>query len=232
MISLLNNLLKKLHFALIVSAIWGVYDRYESHLENIQNLANKKQTAEAELQKFQKKVDVINKFKNDVSNAKDRIKEMAEQITSVQRQLPTDLNDTEILDIFSSKAEGINIKDVYLAPKGETKREFYFSRSYEFKAIGTFLQFLIYLEQLAKEERLINISRVILESGEDTKQKGRFHLVSAEVNMDAFRYNTEHRVDTSLDSLNKEEENIDTGMDAGSLGTKKKINAAQKVMGL
>ena len=88
----------------------------------------------------------------------------------------------------------------FLSPGREENKGFYFTKRYELKGNGTFLQFLILLEKIAENERILNIKTLNLKKS-DKKQRGRFQVINTSINIEAYRYNPSHREDRGIKAI-------------------------------
>ena len=190
--SMLSFLMKQLHWFIILKSAWGFYMEYGAHQELMLEKEQKIPVIEAKIRKQKREVDLIESFKRDLENSKRKVESVASQIEKVQKQLPNSISDPEILEVFSSEAKLINLKNVALNPKAEQDRGFYFSKTYGFKGVGTYLQFLIFFERLAKRERILNIAELVV-TNSSGKQKGRFQTVDLAADLEAYKYNKDYK---------------------------------------
>jgi Tfp pilus assembly protein PilO len=70
----------------------------------------------------------------------------------------------------------------------------FFVKKYEMRGYGTFLQFMVFFEKIAENERLLNINEIKLERRAGG-QRGRFQVIDAQVIVEAYRYNPSHKED-------------------------------------
>jgi len=197
---MLTALLKKIHFFIIAYTAYTAYEDWTAHELKYESTKAKIPGKEVILKKKIKDRDQLNSYFADVEAAKKRITVVAAEIEKLQQQLPAKISDTENLDLLSKTSTATNIKDVFLSPGREELRGFYFAKKYKYKATATYLQFLIFFEKLALEERILNINNVVLTQS-NTKQRGRFRVINAEVEIEAYRYNSNFREDTGIKSI-------------------------------
>jgi Tfp pilus assembly protein PilO len=200
-----NSLLANLHYIIGLYAIYSIYlvwDQYE-----IRNTSLDSQIPEIqeEIAVFNKKLDAIDEYKANIENSKKRIEEVFKSIEFVQKQLPAEINDIEILDFLSKEAKSLNIPTIEPTPQLEVPNGFYIAKPYKLKGSGTYLQFLIFLERLSKADRLFNIQSISLKN-DNQNQKGRFHVIEFEGLIDTFKYNSNHKESSGLESLNLPDE--------------------------
>jgi Tfp pilus assembly protein PilO len=186
--SLLNNLLSKIHFIVLAYIGWTVYEGFTQHEQKIEILQQEQVTIQNKVTILKKKIKKAETFKKNLEISEQRVEEVEKQINEVQRQLPNEIRDTEVLDFLSTQAEDINLKELFLTPLKESLNDFYYAKEFEIKAIGTYLQTLIFFERLSFADRLYNITDMKLSRSKKAKQ-GRFQLIALNVKLETFRYN-------------------------------------------
>lgn len=196
---ILELLVKNIHWLIILNTAWGYYTRLEEHNGNLDNIRSTIPPLEEQITKLNKKLDEAKIFLANLEVSKKRVQEVAGQIEQVQKQLPNQLNDTEILDFFTTEATNLNLKPS-LSPGSEDVRDFYFVKKYNMKVSGTYLQFMIYFERIGNSERLINIHSLKL-SHLSEKQKGRFQMLTLDATLESFRYNPAYKEDTGIEKI-------------------------------
>jgi Tfp pilus assembly protein PilO len=191
---LVNKFISSFHWLIIVYALWGAYNAYDEHAVEHERILAQKPTIEAEITATKKKVEEIQDFIKKTDEYKVRVEEVAKNIENVQKQLPPDINDSQILTYFSQEMSALNIKDPNLIPDSELSGTYFISKDYRMKANGTYLQFLIFFERIGSAARIYNVKSLKLTTIED-KKRGRFQLLAVEGIIQAFRYNPNFRVD-------------------------------------
>jgi Tfp pilus assembly protein PilO len=199
--SITERVLKNFHYIVLINTVVTLFQSYDE-------VNGKSKEYQGIIDSIEDKIDLqikknkrIKEFEKDLEASKMRIKEVSGQIELVQRQLPNTILDTEILDYFSKQANDLNLKDIYLSPLKEENKDFYFSKQYEFKSVGTFLQFMIFFEKISYNDRLLNIKSLLLSSKVGV-HKGRFQLLQMNSVMEAFRYNPDYNKDLGLQDEN------------------------------
>jgi Tfp pilus assembly protein PilO len=182
------------YFHILILAYYGYMygtDGWEKYKKGVQD-SSRFVVIENQIKRNKQKLKKIQKFKKDIIVKEQELAQIVKQIEEVQRQLPDVINDTGILSIFDKEAQKVNNQQLEMEPLSEKKKDFYFAKRYKFKGKATFLQFLIYFERLGKNDRLINVTNLNLESTK-IKQKGRFQLIQIETEMEIYRYNTAYK---------------------------------------
>jgi Tfp pilus assembly protein PilO len=191
---LVNKLISSLHYFILLYGLYGAWVMYDEHAVQLQEIVDRNTGLDEDIERTQRKVKEIQEFSKKTDIYKLRVEEVAKSIETVQKQLPAETNDTQILSYFQSEINGLNIRDANFSPGKEDKSTYYISKEYSLKGKGTFLQFLIFLERLGKADRIYNIKELKL-SNLNENQKGRFKIISGEGVIQAFRYNPDFKVE-------------------------------------
>lgn len=191
---LVNKLIANIHIVLFLYGIYSAYGMYETHNLELTEIQNQSVALDGDIEQNQRKVREIQEFSKKTNEYKVRVEEVAKNIESVQKQLPAETNDSQILGFFQGEMSSLNIKDSNFTPGKEDKSTYYITKEYSLKAKGTFLQFLIFLERIGTADRIYNIKTLRLETSA-TPQKGRFQVISGEGVIQAFRFNPDFKVD-------------------------------------
>ncbi len=191
---LVNKLIANTHVFIFLYGCWTTYGLWEQHDMRLTEIENEIPSVEAEITKLKVKVKEINEFIKKTDEYKIRVEEVAKSIESLQKQLPADINDSQILSAFQNEMNVLNIKDTTLEPKEEGTSTYFISKDYSIKASGTFLQFLIFFERIGNATRIYNIKSLKFTTN-GTARKGRFQIVNGETTIQAYRFNPSFRVE-------------------------------------
>jgi Tfp pilus assembly protein PilO len=191
---MINGFIANLHIFVVLWTLWGVWEKYETHSEAVSSLENSIPGIKAEIEENTKKVAEIENFTQKANDYKVIVEEVARNIETVQKQLPADINDSQIMSYFNQEFELMNIRDPQITPGKEEPSTYLISKDYNFRAKGTYLQFLVFLERVGNAQRIFNIKNLRLTRNNDVN-KGRFQMVDAELIIQAYRYNPEFKVD-------------------------------------
>lgn len=198
----MDRIVNKIYLLIILYAgfsAWTIYEEKKTQVDSdkasIQLLRNK-------INKKKKEVRDAKAQLKDLEKSKANVERMAQSVEKLQRQLPSDINDAENIEIIKNISDRLNIKDVYVVPTEEVNMGFYFVKKYKYEASGTYLQFLIFLEKIGQNERLFNIESVEMEKSK-VKQKGRYQLINGKITLYSYRYNENHREDREFKNKNQ-----------------------------
>jgi Tfp pilus assembly protein PilO len=196
----MQSILKYSHIVYLLYLLYGGWVVYEELQTKFEEVKQTIPVQKNKIKKNKKKLKQLNNYFKDIKEAKERIELVASEISKIQKKLPNSFSDTENLGAIKKIAEDLNIKNIYLTPMAEEDKGFYFTKKYEFKATGTYLQFLIFFEKISENERLLNINQISL-SNTGSKQRGRFQLINTTALIEAYRYNNDYKEDTGIREL-------------------------------
>ena len=198
-----DQIVKNLHWFIIAYVAWGIFGIYEEKMAMLENVKNAIPPIQTKIAQGKKKISEIETFKKNLTQSKERVEEVVKQIEKAQKQLPSDVNDTEVQELLGGIASGIRMKDPSPTPGKENNLGFYFAKEYEFKGVGTFIQHLIFFENLEKADRILNVKNVAMKLDESSI-KSRFPIVMLQTLVESFRYNTAYREKSYVQDIEKQ----------------------------
>jgi Tfp pilus assembly protein PilO len=198
----MSKIIENIHILLILWIAYSVFLKNEVIDTNLIKQKSKQASLQSKIKKKEKQVKQVKNYYADIERAKENIQSVTKDVEKLQRKLPLKVSDAENMDILIKVAKNLNIKNIYVTPKNEKQSEFYFVKDYELKATGTYLQFVIFLEKIAKNERLFNIQVIALES-ENEAIRGQFKVINAKIIVQSFRYNPDFKVKSNIDKIDK-----------------------------
>jgi Tfp pilus assembly protein PilO len=193
-------LVRNFHWFIIAYAglgLWNIYEEKTINLENSEQLAPAVVT---KIQRAKNQIKKIERFKKNLSKSKERVQEVVKQIEKVQKQLPSDVNDTEVQSLIGDIAKKLKMVDPSPSPAQEQNNGFYFSKEYNFEAKGTFLQSIIFFENLKNSERILNVKSFDIRLDE-SMAKSRFPILTIKTVVESFRYNNSYREKSGVDEI-------------------------------
>jgi type IV pilus assembly protein PilO len=196
----MNAIFKNLHLFILIYAAVMIYQKYDENQKTNLEMQEKQPQIQSQIQKERKEKQNLEKYFKDIQDAKERIELVAQKLEKLQRQLPEEVSDAENLNIVRNIAEAVNMKNIILSPGEDKIVDFYIAKDYRLRVTGTYLQILVFLEKLAKQERILNVKSVTMER-EKGKQRGRFVLLDSELILETFRYNKNYKEDRGIQKI-------------------------------
>jgi Tfp pilus assembly protein PilO len=197
---LVNKFISSLHIFIFLYGAYTTWIVYDEHTIRMTDLESQFPGVQDEIIKTKKKVKLIQEFKKKTDESKIRVEEVAKNIEAAQRQLPPEINDSQILGYFNQEIGSLNIKDPNTKPGSEKAGTYFISKEYIVSVNGTFLQLLIFFERLASSDRIYNVKSLKLVNNQ-SGQRGRFQMISGEFIIEAFRYNPDFKVDRGFENV-------------------------------
>ena len=202
----MEKILKNIHWLIIAYAAFELYSLYMEVNEKLLDIESNQEVQRVALinnKKIQK--EIANYYKN-IEVEKLKIERVASEIEKMQQLLPSDISDTENMILLRKMGDDVNIKEMSISPETESARGFYFSRKYKIKAKATYLQFLIMLEKIAENKRILNVIDSTFNKTERV-QRSKFQVIDGEMTIEAYRYNTNYKEDRGLDKIEQDFKN-------------------------
>lgn len=196
----MNQIIKNLHVFIIIYALWGLYTIYEEKEESIIATEAEIPNLENQIKISEKKLAEIDSFKANLEASKLRVEEVVKQIEKVQKQLPVELNDTAVQGYLSDLGGKIHMLNVKPSIMSEIPNGFYFTKNFKFTGTGTYLQFLILIEQLSKSERLLNVKSLSLKTSTE-QTRSRFKLLDIDLDIESYRYNMNYKEKSGVEEI-------------------------------
>lgn len=195
-----NRILANVHWLIILYGAFNLYTIFEE--KNAE-----KETVELSIPIIKKQIAItkrkfkqIETFKNNLEKSKERVKEVVKQIEKVQKQLPTESRETEVAGYIDGLGQRFKFQGYKITPEKEELKGFYFTKHYLYQARGTFLQSLIFLENLEKSERILNVLSISLKN-EEQYRRGKFQVLDVETKVESYRYNTNYKEKSGVEEI-------------------------------
>ena len=199
----MEKLLKNLHWMIIAYAAFELYTLYTEANDRLLDLESRQEVQRNELAKNKKvQREIANYYKN-IEEEKIKIERVASEIEKMQQLLPSEISDSDNINLLRKMADDINIKEMSIAPEAELDRGFYLARRYRIKAKATFLQFLIMFEKIAENKRILNVGESSFKKT-DLPQRSKFQVIEGDMVIEAYRYNANYKEDRGIDEIEQQ----------------------------
>ncbi|CBW25067.1 putative pilus assembly protein [Halobacteriovorax marinus SJ] len=198
----MKGLVSKIHIFIFLYLAFGVFTKWQEHSEKLSQMEMQIPAVTAKINKSKREKKQITAYLKDVEAAKERIELVAQEVEKIQRKLPDVVDDTKNLSLLKNLAEKLNIRSIYLTPLDEITKGFYIAKRYSLKASGTFLQFLMLMEQIGSTQTILNVKRISLENQQE-KQRGRFQIIDADIIIETYRYNSNYKESRGIEDIEK-----------------------------
>lgn len=197
--NLSTQFFKNLHVFIILYALYGLWVFWDEHSMAMEQMNMQSQSLDNEIAASQKRLSEVQEFIKKRDEYKLRVEEVAKNIEAVQKQLPPQIVDNQIINFFKSELTSLNVKDADVVPGVENTTTYFISKDYKLTSKATFLQMLIFFERIGTAARIYNISELSMDVAQGGR-KGRFQVIDASANIQAYRFNPDFKVEVRLDN--------------------------------
>lgn len=173
--------------AVIFYTVYEIYSFWEEHSEKVERLEDQASSVESKIKRKIKEIKKLQNLKEQEVIAQEKIEAVKKEVEDVRKKLPDVFDDNQNLATIKRYGEDLKMS-TNISRKREVSRGFYFTKDYILTGDATFLQFLLLMEKIAASDRLLNVKAVEIKNS-DKSQRGRFPLVSANITLEAYRYN-------------------------------------------
>lgn len=194
------KLFKNLHLILFLYTGFVLFTKWEEHQIIIEQLDTQIPVLEGNIRDAKREKRDLENYVKDIDEARNRIELVALEVEKTQQQLPSEISDAQNFSIIREAAESLNIREVSITPSEEVLRGFYYAKTYNITAKGTFLQFLIFFEKIGESTRLLNIRNLTIIRSQQ-QQRGRFQLLDFGAAVEAYRYNQDYKEDRGVEDI-------------------------------
>lgn len=196
MISLVN----KLYLLFIVYGMFLAYEAYsEVELEK-ETINNDLASFQSRLGKKKRELKSLKDYEKDVERKREEIEIVAQKLEETQKKLPKNISDNESINLIKKLGEALKIKEVKITPSGDEENGFYVTKFYSFSGKGTYLQFLLLLENISKQERILNVRDIDLSKIRKIS-KSRYEIINLSATIESYIYNENHREDRGIEAI-------------------------------
>ncbi|MDH4469109.1 MAG: type 4a pilus biogenesis protein PilO [Bacteriovoracaceae bacterium] len=186
-----EKLFKFLPFLLIAYASWQSFNIFEEETTKTETMEMQIAPSEANNVKLRKRIEEVKLNESKIAEYEKRIIDLQKQMEELKTKMPPESDKTAVLQELRNSAQTINLKEVTFNPGTRKDNGLYFSNGIDIKGRGTFLQYLIFLEQCYSGKRLLNISKFLM-TASDKQTKGRFFFVKVETQLETYEYNVNY----------------------------------------
>lgn len=193
-----DTIIKNLHVFIFLYTAFINFELYEQKTEEVESLKGVVASTEARLARSRTELAKVDQFNKDLESSRQRVAEVVNEIERVQKQLPSEINDTEVQQILTGISSDLRMQNPNMVPKSEVPQGFYFSKDFDFSAKATFLQSLIFfekLENLSKSNRILNVKYVKIFDDPEADKRSQFRGLQLATNIESYRYNTSFKVE-------------------------------------
>lgn len=212
------SLINKLYLFLILYSLFLAYESYSEVGLEKESLQSDITSFQGRLNRKKKELRKLREYEKDVERKKEEIEIVAQKLEEAQKRLPKDISDNESINLIKNLGEILKIKEVQINPSGQEEHGFYITKFYSFSGKGTYLQFLLLLENISKQERILNVRDINLSKIKKIN-KSRYEIINLAATIESYIYNTQHKENRGIKEI---EQRIKSNVNRKTNRTKRK----------
>ena len=198
----MDILIKLLPWLLIAYGFWGGYETFDNRVLEVKNMEGEVSSLNAKLKKLKKVKKDIESYYSDRDVAKDNMEKISKDFEIAQKKLPEKQDDKENIRLFEEITKKVYIKNAKINMGNNKKKSGYIEKSYRVNGTGTYLQFLLFFEQLYKNEQLFDVSDILFRTVE-IQEVGRFQVIDGQFDIKSYVYNASSDMKKGVDGSKK-----------------------------
>lgn len=190
----IDLIVKNFPILLIAWAGWSAFEYNEVKVIELEDQKNVTDSLAGQFARVERELNEVKRFEENLEESKKRVESVQAKLETIQKQLPAVISDTEVNQGLTTIADSLKMLNPSPLPKQEVSHNFYFSKEFNFDVEGTFLQGLIFFENLERraEEgkgRILNVKYVRFSESQTGDKRSRFKILKLSTVVEAFRYN-------------------------------------------
>ncbi len=221
----MTSLINRLWLGILIYSVYSVYDSYATKEERKNEIKQEISQLSSKIQKQRRQIKLIQEYQKDIEAKKNEIEEVAIQIENLQKRFPREVSDPENIKIIKELSDALKIRDLNITPEQDIVNGFYIVKRYKIVAEATYLQFLLLLERIAENERILNVNGIHLKRME-TKRKQRYQPLEVEAVVETYKYNPGHKENRGITEIEARLRN--EAKNKGAASKKKRNNRKKK----
>lgn len=196
----MSKLLKNLHWIIIAYSLFSFYTIYTERDEHYNSIQSQVGGQQIQLRKNKKEQKEITNYHKNIKDEKDKIERVAQEIEKTQQLLPSEVSDTDNINLLRRMADEVNVKEISITPEKEVDHGFFITRNYKITAKATYLQFLILFEKISENKRILNVGESSFKKSSEP-QRGKFQIINGQFTIHAYRYNANYKEDRGIEEI-------------------------------
>ena len=177
---------------LLLGAGYAGYLWYQFRSEDLPKMEAERDKLQQEVQKQESELKRLQAFSQNVEKTKKELKELNLQFDSALEYMPRTFDLSKLLRKLTMVADNSGVELATFKPKkgAEEKKggTFYSSIGIDFDIKGTFTQTLVFLDQLSRLKRIVNIDSIRMKATDGAPQRSGATLIATSATVRTYRY--------------------------------------------
>jgi type IV pilus assembly protein PilO len=167
------------------------YETYDFHTNDVPKMEQEVQRLQGLVSDKQRELKKLQEFSQNIDKIKQELHEINLQLESALEHMPRTFNLAELLRKLTMLAQNSGVELVTFRPhRSDEKKDgaFYSTIAIEFELKGTFPQTLVFLDQLSRLKRIVNIEVLRIRPVDSSSSRSGALLATTNTTIRTFRF--------------------------------------------
>jgi type IV pilus assembly protein PilO len=172
------------------AGIFG-YEIYDFQTNEVPKLEQESARLEAQITSKQKELRHLQEFVQNIDKIKQELHEINLQLESALEHMPRGFNLSELLRKLTLLAQNSGVELSSFRPKKTPEKKegsFYATTQIDFELKGTFPQTLVFMDQLSRLKRIVNIETLELKTSDASAQRSGALVAATTATIKTYRF--------------------------------------------
>ncbi len=187
-------------FAILMFFGWQYYDFMNNETSELNQEKARVVGIREEISKKNQKLKDVETFKQTVVERRRKIDELRAELESKKLAVSESVDAAEFMGVLNAQARRVGLEVMRLEPGQSTSKELYAEHPFRLSFRGVYVQFLVFLERLAKLEKIVRVDRFDVKPSAKAQVSRSLVELEGQMEMKVYRY-VSSAADTMPDSV-------------------------------
>lgn len=187
-------------FAILMLFGWQYYDFMNNETSELNQEKARVVGIREEISKKNQKLKDVETFKQTVVERRRKIDELRAELESKKLAVSESVDAAEFMGVLNAQARRVGLEVMRLEPGQSTSKELYAEHPFRLSFRGVYVQFLVFLERLAKLEKIVRVDRFDVKPSAKAQVSRSLVELEGQMEMKVYRY-VSSAADTMPDSV-------------------------------
>ena len=187
-------------FAILLFFGWQYYDFMNNETSALNQEKARVAEIRNEIDRNNQKLKDVESFKQTVVERRRKIDELRAELESKKLAVSESVDAAEFMGVLNAQARRVGLEVMRLEPSQSTAKELYAEHPFKLSFRGVFVQFLVFLERLAKLDKIVRVDRFDVKPSAKAQVSRSLVELEGQMEMKVYRY-VNSAADTMPDSV-------------------------------
>jgi len=190
-------------FGIVLYFGWQYYDFENNEQSELNQEKARVVSIREDIDRKNKKLKEVEAFKQTVFDRRRKIDEMRAELDAKKLAVSERVDAAEFMGVLNGQARRVGLEVMRLEPGQSATKELYAEHPFKLSFRGVFVQFLVFLERLAKLDKIVRVDRFDVRPSSKAQVSRSLVELEGQLEMKVYRY-----VNSAADSLPDAVKNI------------------------